>query len=83
MCEYFFVIDYRITGDHTGSFFGRPHGVAPTLYSVIGGAYPKFRITHYEFRILRNAEDSVPYELYIKLTVKLASFGKGGGTAKP
>ncbi|MDY5949295.1 MAG: hypothetical protein SPJ42_08680, partial [Oscillospiraceae bacterium] len=25
----------------------------------------------------------VPYELYRKLTVKLASFGKGGGTAKP
>ena len=52
------VIDYRISGDHTGSFFGRPRGVAPT-FNIIGHRRSLSEIPYYEF--LRNAEDSVPY----------------------
>ena len=47
------VIDYRISGNAQGHFSG-DHTGSPLLsiQSVIGGAYPKFRITHYEFRIV-------------------------------
>ena len=69
------IIGFRATtqglfsGEHTGSFFGRPRWVAPTLYSVIAKPIrnSRLRIANYEF--FRNAEDSVPYDITVKFCV--------------